>query len=176
MGGHCDTLETDGAARLNAVHTAPAGAAELLERDPAREAATAAITRGAARLLADLGFAAIAELDLPSGRRADLLGLGRDGELVVVEVKSCAADFRADAKWPEYRDWSDRLFFAVDERFPVELLPSDAGLIIADAFGGAIVRPAPVHRLAPARRKALTLRAARAAAFRLERAPPASDP
>jgi hypothetical protein len=116
-----------------------------------------------------LGYAALAEFDLPSGRRADLLGLGRDGELVVVEVKSCAADYRADSKWPEYRDWADRLYFAVDERFPCALLPEDVGLIVADAFGGAIVRPAPVHRLAPARRKALTLRAARTALFRLER-------
>src|SRR5690606_11914867 len=86
-------------------------------RDSERDAATAAVTRGTMRLLADLGYAVIPELDLPSGRRADLLGLGRDGELVIVEVKSGLADFRADLKWPEYRDYADRLYFAVDERF-----------------------------------------------------------
>jgi hypothetical protein len=134
-----------------------------------RDAATQAIARGAARLLGDLGFAVIAEFDLPTGRRLDLLGIGRDGELVAIEVKSCAADFKTDLKWPEYRNFADRLFFAVDERFPRELLPEDAGLIIADGFGGAVVRPAPSHPLPAARRKALTLRAARAAAFRLER-------
>lgn len=139
---------------------------------PPRDAATAAVARGAARLMGDLGFAAIAELDLPSGRRADLFCLGRDGEIVIVEVKSCAADFKTDLKWPEYRDYSDRLFFAVDERFPTELLPLDAGLIVADAFGGAVIRPAPSHPLPAARRKAITLRAARAAAFRLERRSP----
>ncbi len=134
-----------------------------------RDAATAAVTRGAMRLLGSLGFAAIAELDLPSGRRADLLGLGADGEVVIVEVKSGAEDFRADLKWPDYRAYADRLYFAVDERFPMELLPADVGVIVADGFGGAVVRPARVRKLAPARRKALTLRAARAAAQRLER-------
>jgi hypothetical protein len=173
LGGQCDTLETDGAVGVSVLESAVIDAIEPLAPDPARDAArdavTGAIMRGAARLLGDLGFAVIAEFDLPSGRRADLFGLGRDGELIIVEVKSCAADFRADSKWPEYRDWCDRLFFAVDERFPRELPPRDAGLMIADGFGGAVTRPAPVHRLAPARRKALTLGAARAAAFRLER-------
>jgi hypothetical protein len=157
---------------VNAIHAA----AETLDPQPGREAAASAVRRGAARLLADLGFAVLHELDLPSGRRADLFGLGRDGELVVVEVKSCAADFRADDKWADYRQFSDRLFFAVDERFPHEILPEDVGLIISDAFGGAVVRAAPVHRLAPARRKAMTLRAARAAAFRIERVPAPQEP
>jgi hypothetical protein len=167
---HCDTLETD-EDLVSATLTQPAAnAGETAELgDLARNAATAAVARGAARVLGNLGFAVIAEFDFPTGRRADLFGIGRDGELVVVEVKSCLADFRADAKWPEYQDYCDRLFFAVDERFPSEILPEDAGLIVADGFGGAILRPAPSHPLAAARRKALTLRAARAAAFRLER-------
>jgi hypothetical protein len=147
------------------------GAAPEPDPPARRDEATAAVARGAARLLGDLGFAVIAEFDLPSGRRLDLLGLGRDGELVAVEVKSCAADFKADAKWPEYREYADRLFFAVDERFPRELLPEDAGLIVADGYGGAVIRPAPAHPLPAARRKALTLKAARTAAFRLERRP-----
>lgn len=139
------------------------------DRPAGRDATTAAVTRGAARLLADLGFAPLVEFPLPSGRRADLFALGRDGELVIVEVKSSVLDFRADAKWPEYRAYCDRLFFAVDERFPVDILPDDTGLMVADGFGGAVARPAPVHKLAPARRKALTLRAARAGALRLAR-------
>jgi hypothetical protein len=134
-----------------------------------RDAVTTAVARGAARVLGDLGYAVLAELDLPSGRRADLFGLGRGGELVIVEVKSGVADFRADLKWPEYREYADQLYFAVDERFPRELLPQDVGLIVADGFGGAVVRPAPAAKLSAARRKALTLRAARAAAFRLTR-------
>ena len=73
----------------------------------------------------------------------------------------------ADQKWPEYRDFSDRLFFAVRPDFPVDVLPADAGLVLADRYGGEILRDAPALRLPPARRKAMTLRFARAAAARL---------
>ncbi|KAA5800912.1 MmcB family DNA repair protein [Alkalicaulis satelles] len=129
-----------------------------------------ALARGAARLLADLGVAAIAEFTLPSGRRADLAGLGRKGEMVIVEIKSGPADFRADAKYPGYFDWCDRFYFAVSSRFPAAILPESCGLIIADPFGGAVVRESPLQPLAPARRKALTLRFARCAAERSLRA------
>ena len=129
-----------------------------------------ALMRGAARLLLDLGVSAIPEFTLPCGRRADLAGLGRKGEVVIVEVKSGIADFRADMKWPEYYDWCDRFYFAVSERFPSDVLPEQTGLIIADGFGGAVVRESPVQTLAPARRKSLTLRFARNAAERALRA------
>lgn len=135
---------------------------------PPRPHTTAAVTRGAARCLGELGFSVLREFDLPDGRRADLACLGAKGEFVFIEVKSGLADFQTDAKWTDYRDWCDRLFFAVDERFPHGLIPDDVGLIVADAYGGAIVRDAPETPLAPARRKALTLRYARASAVRLE--------
>jgi hypothetical protein len=125
-----------------------------------------ALMRGASRLLLDLGVTAISEFTLPCGRRADLAGLGRKGEVVIVEVKSGVADFRADMKWPEYFDWCDRFYFAVSDRFPSDILPDQTGLIIADGFGGAVVRESPVQTLAPARRKSLTLRFARNAAER----------
>ena len=50
---------------------------------------------------------------------------------------------------------------------PAENLPADAGLIVADAFGGAIIRDAPLHRLAGATRRSLLLRFARIGADRL---------
>ncbi|TGY88956.1 DNA repair protein MmcB-related protein [Marinicauda algicola] len=128
-----------------------------------------ALMRGAARLLFDLGVNAIPEFTLPCGRRADLAGLGPKGEILIVEVKSGIADFRADRKWPDYFDWCDRFFFAVSDRFPHEVLPGQTGLIVADAFGAGIVRESPVQPLAPARRKALTLRFGRHAAERLMR-------
>ncbi|MHA6287964.1 DNA repair putative endonuclease MmcB [Maricaulis sp. CAU 1757] len=129
-----------------------------------------ALMRGAARLLWQLGYSAIPEFKLPDGRRADLAALGRKGEITIVEVKSGIADFRADGKWTEYSGYCERLYFAVSQRFPHDLIPDEAGLIVADGFGGAIVRESPVMALAPARRKALTLRFARAAADRLMRA------
>lgn len=128
------------------------------------------LMRGASRLLLDLGITAIAEFTLPCGRRADLAGLGPKGEMVIVEVKSGLQDFRTDEKWPDYFAWCDRFYFAVSERFPAEILPEQTGLIIADGFGGAIVRESPVAKLAPARRKALTLKFARNAAERALRA------
>jgi hypothetical protein len=125
------------------------------------------IARGVVRLLALHGFASICELPLANGRRADVAALSEAGEVWIVEIKSCLEDFRTDQKWPEYRDFCDRLLFAVAPDFPREVLPGDTGLIIADRFGGEIVRAAPEHRLAGARRKAMFLRFARLAAFRL---------
>lgn len=125
------------------------------------------ICRGVIRLLADHGLACIAELPLPNGRRADVVGLSPDGEIWIVEIKSSIEDFRADQKWPEYREFSDRLFFAVAPDFPVDILPADTGLVLADRYGGEIVRASPEQRLAGARRKSMTLRFARAAAARL---------
>ena len=128
------------------------------------------LMRGTARLLLDLGITAIAEFTLPCGRRADLAGLGPKGEMVIVEVKSGVQDFRTDEKWPDYFAWCDRFYFAVSDRFPAEMLPEQTGLIIADGFGGVVVRESPVAKLAPARRKALTLKFARNAAERALRA------
>lgn len=125
------------------------------------------VARGARRLLASFGFATATEVPLPGGRRADLMALGPDGELLVVEIKSSIADFRADAKWPDYRASCDRLFFAIPDSVPADIMPEDAGLIVADGFGAAVLREAPIHRLAPATRRTLTLRFARLAASRL---------
>jgi len=133
-----------------------------------RDAITREVCRGVGRLLRALGFAVINELSLANGRRADVVGLSPAGDIWIVEVKSCLDDLRVDSKWPEYRDFSDALFFAVAPGFPVQILPAGTGLILADRFGGEIVRPAPETRLAAARRKAMTLRFARAAALGLQ--------
>jgi hypothetical protein len=134
-----------------------------------RQSPTAfAIARGTARFLHALGYSVVSELPLPSGRRADLVALGGDGEIVIVEIKSSVADFRADQKWMEYRLHCDRLFFATVVEVPCDIFPADAGLIVADAFGASIVCEAPEHRLLPARRKAVMLRFAHAAALRLQ--------
>ncbi len=85
-----------------------------------------------------------------------------------MEVKSSLEDFRSDQKWPEYRAYCDRLLFAVAPGFPVEVLPEDAGLILADRYGGEVLRTAPEHKLAAARRKVVTLALARLAAARLQ--------
>ena len=133
-----------------------------------RQSPTAlAIARGATRLLHALGYSVVSELALASGRRADLVALGGDGEIWVVEIKSSIVDFRADRKWMDYRPHCDRLFFATTVDVPREIFPPDAGLILADAFGAAIMKEAPSHALHPATRKRMLLAFARAAALRL---------
>ena len=131
-----------------------------------RPETTAAVTRGAARLLTALGYAPLAEVTLPNGRRADLMALGRRGQIFIVEVKSSLEDFRTDQKWHEYQPYCDAFAFAVGPEFPREILPEEPGLIVADGFGGAVLREAPVAPLAGARRKALTLAFGRLAALR----------
>ena len=126
------------------------------------------ICRGVVRLLRAHGMAAVSEVTLASGRRADIAATAESGEIWIVEIKSSLEDFRSDQKWPEYRDYCDRLFFAVAPGFPREVLPPDTGLIIADRYGGDIVRAAPEHKLAGARRKAVTLRLVQTAAHRLQ--------
>lgn len=115
-------------------------------------------------------MAPVTEVSLANGRRADIAAVAAGGEIWIVEIKSSIEDFRTDQKWPEYRDYCDRLFFAVAPAFPREILPPDTGLVIADRYGGEIVRPAPEHKLAGARRKAVMLRLVHTAAFRLQAA------
>jgi len=130
--------------------------------EPARS-----ICRGAIRLLHACGHAAVTELPLPSGRRADIAAIGASGEIWIVEVKSCLNDFRTDQKWGEYRAHCDRLFFAVDCDFPLDVLPQDAGLMVVDGYGGSIIREPSPHPLLAATRKAVTIRIARIGASRL---------
>mgnify|MGYP001800706352 CR=1 FL=1 len=127
----------------------------------------AEIARGVLRLMHDYGFAGVTEMTLANGRRADVVAIGPSGDISIVEIKSSVADFRSDQKWPEYRPFCDRFYFAVAEDFPHNLIPGEAGLIIADAYGGAVLREPDVEKLAAARRKAVTLRFARLAAARL---------
>jgi hypothetical protein len=130
----------------------------------------ALLARGVCRFLLDAGAAPVTEFALPHARRVDVIALDAAGAVIVVEVKASLADFRSDAKWPDYLPWCDAFYFAVDADFPLEALPEGEGVIVADAWSAEILRPAAERRLAPARRKALTLRLARAAATRLRRA------
>jgi hypothetical protein len=141
--------------------------AASLPVDGRQSEAALAIARGTTRLLHAMGHSVVSELPLPSGRRADLVALGADGTLWIVEIKSSIADFRADQKWMDYRLHCDRLFFATTLEVPCEIFPPDAGLIVADAFGAAIVCEAPEHRLRAATRRGMMLAFARAAALRL---------
>ncbi len=127
---------------------------------------TLALTKGVIRLFGDMGLTPIAEFKLANGRRADIAALDRRGNITIAEIKSCRADFETDQKWPDYLEFCDRFYFAVDPGFPAELMPDNEGLIVADGYGAMIARIAKERPLAAARRKAVTLRFARQAARR----------
>lgn len=125
------------------------------------------IRRGVQRLLSEMGLHVLPELSLASGRRADLVALTRKGDIWIIEIKSSIEDFRVDRKWPEYRLFSDRFFFATHPHVPASIFPDECGFILSDGYGAEMVRDAPEHRLNTATRKALMLRIARAGAARL---------
>ncbi|HMN73254.1 MAG TPA: MmcB family DNA repair protein [Rhodoblastus sp.] len=139
---------------------------ERVQHLPVAERAPA-IARGVCRYFAAASCSTITEMRLPDGRRADVVAMLPDGSVHIVEIKSCVVDFRTDRKWPDYREFCDSLYFAIDLATPPEIIPQEVGLIIADGYGAQIVRCGAEHRLSAARRKAVTLRFARTAADRL---------
>ncbi len=131
------------------------------------------VARGVTRLFFRQDLFALCEVPLPNGRRADMVAIDARGLLTIVEIKVSRADLLGDHKWPDYLDYCDRFFWAVPAGFPPALFESEplsgslSGLIVADRYDAAVVRDAPMRKLAPARRKAETLRFARRAARRL---------
>ena len=125
------------------------------------------VARGVSRLLIQEGFSPILEFTLANGRRLDVAALGADGAVLGVEIKVALADLKGDTKWPDYLEFCENFFFAIPPDFPDEHVPPGTGLIVADRYGGAILRPSPLWQIHPSRRKAVTLRFAKVAAERL---------
>lgn len=131
------------------------------------------VARGVCRLLFHQDLMSMCEVPLGNGRRADVVALGPDGGVTLVEIKVSIADLRGDLKWPEYLDYCDRYFWAVPADFRIGdleqdcFLPARTGIIAADRYGAAIIREAAVNPLNASRRKTEQLRFARHAARRL---------
>ena len=117
----------------------------------------AELQRGVCRRFRALGFSVVTELSLANGRRADVVALSGGGDIIIVEIKSCLLDYQSDGKWQDYLPFCDRLYFAVAADFPCEVIPVQAGLILADRYGAELVREPVEERLAAARRKAMML-------------------
>ncbi|MEY3634529.1 MAG: hypothetical protein RLZZ61_939 [Pseudomonadota bacterium] len=132
-----------------------------------------AVARGVSRLFLRNQIVVQPEVSLRNNRRADLMGLTKKGEIIIVEIKCSRADLLGDQKWPEYLEYCDRFFWAVPAGFDINplqngaFMPERAGLIIADAYDAEIARPAALTPLAPARRKTETQRLAQLAMRRL---------
>ena len=145
----------------------PAQLALDIARPCVAEGRAEGLARGVCRLLDAMGVSPLIEVPLGSGRRADVLGQDGKGRFVIVEIKSGLADFRADAKWEDYRSHCDRLYFAVGNDFPLDALPASAGAIVADRFGAEIGREAPLQPMAQGLRRRQAIRFGRIAANRL---------
>lgn len=133
----------------------------------------AEVARGIARLFARNDVWCMPEMPLRCGRRADLMGIDAKGHVIIVEIKVSRADLLGDGKWPDYLEYCDRFYWGLSpalDRSPLEtaaFLPERCGVIVADGYDAEIVRPAPLHQLAAARRKVETERLARASLRRL---------
>ena len=134
-----------------------------------RQSATALrVQRGVMRHLREAhDVCCFAEVPLRNGRRADVVGLGPKGEIWIVEIKSSLIDYQVDRKWPHYKEFCDRFFFAKPPELDPDIFPAEEGLIVADAHDAAILRMAPDTPLPPARRKAMLLKLARLGADRV---------
>lgn len=141
---------------------------EVVSLDGRQSEVAAELQRGVCRAFRALGLSVVTELPLANGRRADVVGLSPSGDVLIVEIKSCLIDYRTDSKWQDYLDFCDRLYFAVAADFPREVIPQQAGLILADRYGAELARDGIEERLSAARRKAMMLCFARAAALRLQ--------
>ena len=128
---------------------------------------TSDITRGICRYLHNLGFNPLKEFKLLSKRRVDVIGLNKKGRFIIIEIKSSVADLRADQKWPTYLPFADETYFAVANGFPLELLPEECGIMVADAYTAATIRLSPINKMSSTRRRAQILRYAQTAAHRL---------
>jgi hypothetical protein len=126
------------------------------------------VQRGVMRLLRnEHDFCCYAEVPLRNGRRADVLGVGPRGEIWIVEIKSSLIDFQVDRKWPEYKEFCDRFFFAKPLDLDPDIFPASEGLIVADAHAAAVLRMAEHEPMPGARRKALLLKLTRLGADRV---------
>jgi len=149
------------------------GEARIETASEALLAGAAAVSRGVCRLFHRHDIFTVAEMPLRNNRRADLMGLAGNGDVIIVEIKCARGDLLGDAKWTDYLEYCDRFYWAVppelvcDELQQDRFQPERSGLIVADAYDAEIVRPAALHPLAPSRRKVETLRLARHAMRRL---------
>ena len=141
----------------------------VLAFDGRQSPIAAGLQRGVCRALRTLGHSVVTELALANGRRADVVALSPAGDVMIVEIKSCLLDFQSDGKWHEYLPHCDRLYFAVAPDFPHHVIPDRVGFMLADRYGAELVREPVEERLGAARRKAILLAFAHAAALRLQR-------
>lgn len=46
-------------------------------------------------------------------RRADFIAFSMKGEIIIIECKSCLADYKADHKWQDYLKYCNKFYFCM---------------------------------------------------------------
>lgn len=92
--------------------------------------------------------------------RADVVAMWLNGAVTITEVKSCRADFTTDNKWPQYREYCDKLYFAFPSDLGLEV-PKGIGVLVPDGRGHLkAIQNASEQRMVGKTRKALIVRLA----------------
>lgn len=70
------------------------------------------------------------EVHLTPELRVDILNISYDEKVVIIELKTCRADFVGDSKWKKYLNYCDRfMFMCPDGVIKPEELPNNIGLV-----------------------------------------------
>lgn len=83
-----------------------------------RKEVTKILTQAAVFYLSHKRYSCHIEIGVESWgkKRLDILALNTKGHLVGCEVKSCAADYKADKKWRTYLPYTNQLYMVFTER------------------------------------------------------------
>ncbi len=101
--------------------------------------------------------------------RADVIAVDMRGLVVVVEVKSCLADLKADTKAVKYTDYCDAMYLCVSQKLAAHTYTKEwlaehkgIGLLVLDATTGycRVARAARKHLLDDDRRLQIMTRLA----------------
>lgn len=79
---------------------------------------------------------------------ADLICFNYKQELIIIEIKSCWADYSSDNKWHKYIPFADKMYFAITEelyetkgdRLWNDLKPQGVGIMVHQRNGNIVVK------------------------------------
>ena len=69
--------------------------------------------------------------------RADFIALNTKREIIIIEIKSCPADFHSDHKWEHYLPYCNKFYFCMNAETYNKVkdeIPKGIGVIIPNGF------------------------------------------
>ena len=133
-----------------------------------RSEITSALRKAAIGYLVKKGFGANAELGIiPWGKRkVDVIGVTMRGHIVIMEIKSCVADFTTDSKWHTYLDYCHQFYLVFTEKTWKSIAKSytfsGVGVMVLDSKTGFLraVKSCPRYEVQEDVHRSLILRLA----------------